>query len=71
MEFNAKFGPGAQTPAQRHSVLQRMLDAIPTLRSKATPDIHQLYHRYVAGELSWSEVCEVRDATSRRQLGSL
>ena len=56
MEYNPKFGPGAQTPSQRRTVLMRLQDAIPSLRTKATPYAKQLYGRYVAGELSWPEV---------------
>ncbi|WP_019948472.1 hypothetical protein [Hymenobacter aerophilus] len=56
MEYNAKFGPSAQTPDQRRFVLLRLLDAIPSLRTRATPYARQLYNRYVEGEMSWHEV---------------
>ncbi|OWP62539.1 hypothetical protein CDA63_13605 [Hymenobacter amundsenii] len=56
MECNSKYGPCAQTPAQRYYVLLRLQDAIPSLRTKATPYAQQLYASYVAGDLSWTEV---------------
>ncbi len=65
MEYNSKYGPGAQTPAQRYYVLLRLQDAIPSLRTKATPYALQLYASYVAGELSWSEVRQALNARLR------
>ena len=62
MEYDPKFGPGAQTPDQRRLVLERLQDAIPSLRTKASHYAHRLYVRYVAGELSWSEVRQALDA---------
>lgn len=62
MEHNPKFGPGAQTPDQRQTVLLRLLDAVPSLRKKATPYARRLYNRYVAGELSWHEVRQALNA---------
>ncbi len=62
MDDDPKFGPNAQTPAQRAYVLQQVKEANPGIVRNATPYTHQLYGRYVAGELSWKEVCELRDA---------
>ena len=62
MVHDPKFGPNAQTPAQRAHVLQQLKAANPELVRKATPYAHHLYGRYIAGELSWVEVCALRDA---------
>jgi hypothetical protein len=62
MDDDLKFGPNAQTPAQRAYVLQQVKAANPEMARNATPYTHQLYGRYVAGELSWAEVCELRKA---------
>jgi len=62
MEDITKFGPSAQTPEQRAYVLKQIKAANPDLVRKATPYAHRLYGRYVAGELSWEEVCALRDA---------
>ncbi|GAB3308069.1 hypothetical protein [Hymenobacter tenuis] len=59
---NPKFGPNAQTPEQRAYVLQQIKAANPQLVRNATPYAHWLYGRYIAGELSWDEVCQLRDA---------
>ena len=56
MAYDARFGPYAQTPAQRAWVLAQMQAVIPGLKTKATTSARQLYARYVAGELSWLEV---------------
>jgi len=56
MMYNSKFGPAAQTPAQRAWVLEQMQAVIPSLKTKVTAYAQQVYDRYVAGELSWSEV---------------
>lgn len=63
MSYNAKFGPAAQTPAQRAWVVEQMQRMIPSLKTKATADAQQLYARYVAGELSWTEVCQARQGS--------
>jgi hypothetical protein len=47
-----RFGPKAQNPEQR----ALMQDAIPSLKPKALAFGQPLFARYVAGELSWSEV---------------
>lgn len=57
-----KFGPAAQTPAQRSWVLAQMQRLFPHLKTKASPYVQQLYARYVAGELSWLQVKEARAA---------
>ncbi|TVT37839.1 hypothetical protein FNT36_22005 [Hymenobacter setariae] len=59
MSHNPKFGPAAQTPEQRAWVLEQMQRIIPVLK-KASPYIQQLYARYVAGELSWTQVSQAR-----------
>lgn len=56
MAYNTKFGPAAQTPAQRAWVLEQMQTVIPSLKTKVTAYAQQVYDRYVAGELSWPEV---------------
>ncbi|MGI4742442.1 MAG: hypothetical protein ACRYG7_45370 [Janthinobacterium lividum] len=60
MTYNPKFGPAAQTPEQRAWVLEQMQRMIPSLKTKACAFTQQLYARYVAGELSWSEVHQTR-----------
>ncbi|MGI4874551.1 MAG: hypothetical protein ACRYFX_25625 [Janthinobacterium lividum] len=62
MVYDHKFGPAAQTPAQRASVLTQMQDVIPSLKTKATVYAHQLYDQYIAGELSWPQVRQALDA---------
>ncbi|RPD43575.1 MULTISPECIES: hypothetical protein [Hymenobacter] len=62
MSYNPKFGPNAQTPAERANVLRQIKATNPDLVKKATPYVHRLYGQYVAGELSWEEVCALRDA---------
>ena len=57
------FGPQAQTPAQRTQVLHQMQQTFAHLR-RPTPALRHLYGRYVTGELSWPEVCALRDAPS-------
>jgi UDP-N-acetyl-D-mannosaminuronate dehydrogenase len=59
---NPKFGPCAQTPEQRAWVLKQMQRVIPSLKTKATAYAQHLYSRYVAGELSWTQVREALDA---------
>lgn len=56
MNYDSRFGPAAQTPDQRAQVLERMQQAVPRLRRRATTYVQQLYARYVAGELSWQQV---------------
>jgi hypothetical protein len=59
---NEKFGPNAQTPAQRQNILQQMLAYYAQTRVKLPAHAHALHQRYVAGELSWQEVCALRVA---------
>lgn len=61
-QYDARFGPHAQTPAQRATVLAQLEVATPGLVTKAPAHARQLYVRYVAGELSWAEVRALRDA---------
>lgn len=60
--IDPKFGPNAQTPAQRAHVLAQLQATLPGLKTRATDAARQLYARYVAGELSWDEVRHARDA---------
>ena len=62
MTHNDKFGLAAQTPEQRAKVLARMQDIFPYLKKKIIPAIQSIYDRYIAGELSWSEVRQALDA---------
>ena len=64
MAYDYKFGPMAQTPAQRAWVLEQMQEVIPALKTKATAYARQVYARYVAGELSWPEVRQAIDAAT-------
>ena len=64
MMHDVKFGPAAQTPEQRARVLQQMHHMLPSLKKQATAYAKQLYARYVAGELSWLEVSQARDAAT-------
>ena len=56
-----KFGPAARTPAQRASILQQMLVYYAQQRVALPLHAHALHQRYVAGELSWTEVCALRN----------
>lgn len=56
MTYDARFGPTAQTPAQRAGVSELMQTVIPRLKTNATPAAQHLYARYVAGELSWAQM---------------
>ncbi|UOQ74117.1 hypothetical protein [Hymenobacter cellulosilyticus] len=56
MMHDSRFGPTAQTAAQRAFVLHMMQTVMPRLKTNATPAAQQLYARYVAGELSWLEM---------------
>lgn len=62
MTHNPKFGPAAQTPEQRAWVVEQMQRMIPSLNKKACAYTLQLYTRYVAGELSWTEMRQAREA---------
>ena len=56
-----RYGPAAQTPAQRAQVLWQMKQTFPRLR-RASACVQPLFGRYVAGEISWLELCALRDA---------
>ena len=56
MENTPKFGPAAQSSAQRAEVLARMARALPRLRRPLSPYVQDLHLRYLAGELSWLQV---------------
>ena len=62
MAYDARFGPSAQTPAQRAWVLEQLQTALPSLKTKATAYARQLYARYVAGELTWADVRQALNA---------
>ncbi|MGI4740762.1 MAG: hypothetical protein ACRYG7_36805 [Janthinobacterium lividum] len=53
---NTKFGPVAQTPAQRARVVTQMHQALPSLKKQLNASAKALYARYVAGELSWQQM---------------
>jgi hypothetical protein len=59
MAYNSKFGPGAQTPAQRAWVLKQMQECFPNLKRRVTAYTQLCYGCYVTGELSWSEMRQV------------
>ena len=61
MTYDPRFGPSAQTPTQRAWVLAQMQAVLPNLKTKATAVAQQLYARYVAGELSWTDVRQALD----------
>ena len=65
MTNNPKFGPAAQTPTQRAWVLAQMQRVLPALQRKADAATQYLYDRYVAGELSWTQVREAREGLLR------
>jgi len=67
MSYDLKFGTDAQTPDQRAYVLAQMQAVNPLLRTRATPYALQLYDRYIAGELSWTEVRQALDAAQAAQ----
>ena len=56
MSYNTKFGPAAQTPTQRAGVMQQMQAALPELKKSFTAIAQVLQARYIAGELSWTEM---------------
>lgn len=62
MTYDPKFGPTAQAPAQRAWVLAQMQRMLPGLKTKVSTDTQQLYARYVAGELTWYQVSQAREA---------
>jgi hypothetical protein len=65
MSYDPQFGPAAQTPQQRAYVLQQLQAVFPQLRKQVTPAVQQLYARYIAGELSWQAVRQLRDTVVR------
>ena len=58
---NPKFGPAAQTPAQREWVVTQMHHALPNLKKQLNASAKALYARYVAGELSWQQMRQAMD----------
>lgn len=56
MAQDSRFGPRAQTPEQRATILRQMEAVCPGLTSKVSTYTTQLYERYVKGELPWGEV---------------
>ena len=65
MEYDARFGPYAQTPQQRAYVLQQLQATIPRLKTQASALAQQLYTRYIDGEITWADVRQRLDAISR------
>jgi hypothetical protein len=57
-----RFGPAAQTPAQRAWVVTQMHQAIPSLKKQLTAPARALYARYIAGELSWQQMRQAMEA---------
>ena len=70
MGYDPKYGPDAQTSAQRAYVLEQMRRATPELFTKLSPYVTQLHARYVAGELSWTQVQDLRQAAERHPFRS-
>jgi hypothetical protein len=66
MAHDLRFGSCAQTPQERATVLRRLQEVYPRLKTKATPFAEDLYARYIAGELSW---CAVRRALDEAHEG--
>ncbi|RPD49327.1 hypothetical protein DNI29_00545 [Hymenobacter sediminis] len=64
MAYNSKYGPSAQTPQQRAYILRQLQAANPSLYTRISARVRALYDRYVAGELTWGEVCLLRDTTT-------
>lgn len=64
MPDDPRFGPSAQTPAQRARVLLQMQAVFPNLRAPVADAAQALYDRYVTGELSWAQVRAALDAAS-------
>lgn len=54
MAYDPRYGPCAQTPAQRAYVVAQLRITFPRLQPTALA--LKLYARYIAGELSWLEV---------------
>ncbi|MDU0369430.1 hypothetical protein ACFPAF_03420 [Hymenobacter endophyticus] len=59
-----KFGPAAQTTQQRAHSLNQLVALTASQRTRIPTHVRNLYRRYIVGELSWQEVCELRDAPS-------
>jgi len=64
MNHDPKFGPAAQTPEQRAWVLNQMQEAIPTLKRRLNAHVRQLHARYVAGELSWTQMRQAMESAA-------
>lgn len=60
MPQDSRFGPRAQTPEQRATILKKMEAICPGIKTKASTHTVQLYEQYVKGELSWGEVRALR-----------
>ncbi|MCR5889719.1 hypothetical protein LRS06_18465 [Hymenobacter sp. J193] len=66
MTYLPKYGPQAQTPQQRARILVQMKAANPVLYKDLPPALEQLHARYIAGELSWTDVCYLREQEQAR-----
>lgn len=62
MADDPRYGPHAQTPAQRAYVLAQLKSANPRPFQNLTPRAQALHERYVAGELTWEQVRQALDA---------
>jgi len=61
MSYDPKYGPHAQTTEQRAYVLRQMQAANPAHYSKVSAYVASLLDRYVAGEISWTQVQALRN----------
>ncbi|RZJ89690.1 MAG: hypothetical protein EOO60_09750 [Hymenobacter sp.] len=61
MSDESAYGPAAHTPAQRAEILARMRQVLPRLRKRLSPYVQRLHARYLAGELTWLQVCLALD----------
>ncbi len=64
MTYDSKFGPAAQTAAQRACILRQVQDIHPWLGRKATNAVQQVLQQYVAGSLSWLQVMTTLQPTA-------
>ncbi|MBO2012679.1 hypothetical protein [Hymenobacter negativus] len=64
MTYDPRFGPAAQTPQQRAYVLRQLQQTFPQLAARVPALTQQLFDRYVAGELTWSDVRHALDAAT-------
>lgn len=63
MAYDPRFGSEAQTPAQRARVLAQMQRTFPARRCRSSQQ-QAIYERYVQGELTWEQVCQLLESRS-------